>query len=186
MKSPGLIDPEAILYRYYDKGSPLAETLLRHSRQVRDKALATARRVPHLHPDTEFIAAAAMLHDIGIYQTAAPRIGCRGTLPYVAHGVVGRQLLEQCGLPVHALVCERHVGAGITRLDIDNQGLPLPCRDMCPISIEETIICYADKFFSKSNGGTAHPVEAIVSELARYGPDKAERFMSWHRLFGGV
>jgi uncharacterized protein len=185
MKAHGMIAPEAVLFQYYTKGSPLAETLLRHSRQVRDKALAVARRVPHLYPDLDFIAEAAMLHDIGIYQTAAPRIGCRGTLPYVAHGVIGRHLLEQCGLPAHALVCERHVGAGITPRDIQEQGLPLAHRDMCPVSIEETIICYADKFFSKTNGGTAHTVQAIVTELARYGPDKAERFMAWHQLFAG-
>ena len=58
------------------------------------------------------------------------------------------------------------------------QGLP-------PISIEEQIICYADKFYSK-NGKTGvdeKSVEDILSALRRYGPEKAARFQSWMRLF---
>lgn len=180
-----MIDPEEILYHYYDRGSVLAETLIRHSRQVRDKALEVAGRVPQLHPDTEFIAQSAMLHDIGIYRTSAARIGCHGSLPYIVHGVVGRQILEEWGLQAHALVCERHVGAGITRHDIRTQGLPLPDRDMCPVSIEEVIVCYADKFFSKSNDGTMHAVGDVIAELQRHGADKADLFLTWHKLFNG-
>ena len=180
-----MVEPEKILYRYYDHGSSLARTLIGHSRQVREKALETARRVPHLDPDTDFIAQAAMLHDIGIYQTSAARIGCRGSLPYIAHGIAGRQILEECGLHRHALVCERHVGAGITRHDIRSRALPLPDRDMIPVSIEEVIVCYADKFFSKNNHGTMHTVEEVIAELKRYGADKADRFLTWHKLFSG-
>jgi uncharacterized protein len=57
---------------------------------------------------------------------------------------------------------------------------------MLPITIEEKIICYADKFYSKSGNGKkaeAKTVGNIVSNLKRYGPDKINRFQSWVEMF---
>lgn len=179
------MDPTAIIHEYYRPGDTLTRVLLDHGRKVADRALAAAARLAHLQPDLEFIAQAALLHDIGIFQTAAPSIECHGSLPYVCHGIIGRRLLEEHGLPAHALVCERHVGTGITQDDIISQKLPLPLRDMQPVSIEEILICYADKFFSKKTGGQEHTLEAVLTGLARHGKDKAERFLGWHRQFGG-
>jgi uncharacterized protein len=179
------MDPVELIARYYKKNSKAHKILLIHSKKVADKALATALRVPELEPDLEFIRQAALLHDIGILFTATPRLGCHGNHPYVCHGVLGRTLLEAEGLKRHALVCERHVGVGITRKDIRHQRLPLPDRDMRPVTIEEQIICYADKFFSK-NGAGAHKektVSEILQKLARYGKDKVERFTKWVDLF---
>jgi uncharacterized protein len=178
------MDPLDIIYRYYRPDSELAGRLIAHSRAVRDKALAVAQRCALLEPDLELISEAAMLHDIGIVKTDARRIGCNGSLPYICHGVEGRKMLEHHGLAAHALVCERHVGVGISREDIRKHRLPLPERDMCPVSLEETIICYADKFFSKTNGIREKSAEAVFTELAPYGPDKVERFKQWHQRFG--
>jgi uncharacterized protein len=150
------MSPYDIIYEHYKKGSQPAEILIRHSELVRDKALDIAEKVSHLKPDTVFIAEAAMFHDIGILQTATPAIGCHGHHPYIRHGVIGRQMLEQYGLNDHALVCERHVGVGICASEIESLQLPLPKRDMLPTSIEEIIICYADKFFSKTKDDTPH------------------------------
>jgi len=97
---------------------------------------------------------------------------------------VGRASARHVGLKAD-LRCERHVGVGITPEDIDRQGLPLPRRDMRPVSIEEQIICYADKFFSK-NGTTPDQektVEEITDKLETYGPDKTARFKSWAAMF---
>ena len=47
------------------------------------------------------------------------------------------------------LVSERHTGAGITLENIVANNLPLPKREMVPVTIEEIIICFADKFHSK-------------------------------------
>ncbi len=175
--------PLDIIYDHYRRGSRQADILIRHSEQVRDKALDLARRVPQLKPDPEFIAEAAMLHDIGICGTDARSIHCRGDRPYVCHGVIGRQILEQYGLEAHALVCERHVGAGLSRREIDRQQLPLPRRDMLPRTIEEIIICYADGFFSKTAVGQAHTLAQVTAEHARYGRDPLQRFLEWHSLF---
>ena len=92
-----------------------------------------------------------MLHDIGIFMTASPKIGCFGDAPYVCHGFLGRELLDKEGLdPTFGLVAERHTGAGICLETIQRHNLPLPRRDMVPITPAEKIICCADKFFSKT------------------------------------
>ena len=179
------MNPLDIIEKYYAKGSRAYCILVDHSRRVSQKALEVAGRVPHLAPDADFIKAAAMLHDIGIVYTRSPSLGCYGSKAYIWHGVLGRELLEKEGLHRHALVCERHVGAGITLDDIRSQQLPIPQRDMLPVSIEEQIICYADKFFSKSAGGNGSPrsVDEILLELKRYGKDNAQRFSRWVELF---
>jgi len=177
-----IVDVETILYAYYPRGAALTELLLDHSRRVRDKALAVAAGLCE-KSDMAFIGEAAFLHDIGIGQTAAPDIHCHGAQPYVCHGIIGRQILENHGLERHALVCERHVGTGITSEDIVRRKLPLPMRDMRPRSLEEQIICYADKFFTKSSGGRELDFQAIVAGLARYGPEKVQTFRAWHQRF---
>ena len=179
------IAPLEIIKRYYDPRSRAFASLVPHCTRVMEKALAVARAVFAMNPDMRFIEEAALLHDIGIFKVHAPDIGCTGDAPYVCHGVLGREILEKEGLPRHALVCERHVGAGITAEEVVAAGLPLPVRDMCPVSLEETVVAYADKFFSKnpSAGNREKPVDEIVREMAKYGPRQKETFLSWVRRF---
>ncbi|HIJ56776.1 MAG TPA: phosphohydrolase [Deltaproteobacteria bacterium] len=178
------MDPLEILSKYYDPESTLFDVLLEHGRRVAGKAIDAAKRVTHLKPDLEFIQEASMLHDIGIFLTRTSSLGCEGDYPYVCHGYLGRELLEKRGFGRHALVCERHLGVGLTAEDIEKESLPLPVRDMVPVSIEELIISYADKFYSKSNGSAEgeKSVEAIKSGLLKFGQEKVERFVIWHRF----
>jgi uncharacterized protein len=154
---------------------------------VAKKALEVAESVMHLDPDFLFIEEAAMLHDIGIFLTSAPGLGCFGDKAYVCHGYLGREILEKEGLERHALVCERHVGVGISREDIDRQNLPVPKRDMLPVSLEEKIVCYADKFFSKKKEGLPgeKSLETVRREIREYGEDILRRFDEIAALFGG-
>ncbi len=176
--------PIEIIDKYYTPGSPLHETLVVHSTKVRDKAIECARR-RCLEVDLDFVAEAAILHDIGILRCNAPDIFCTGALPYICHGIEGRKILEQEGMPKHALVCERHTGAGLTVDDILSQNLPLPLRDMTPLSMEEKLICYADKFFSKSgNIREEKSLERVMRSMERHGADTLKRFMELHQLFG--
>jgi len=179
------MNPVDIIDEYYKHGSRVYAILVKHGEYVAKKALDAAENVSHLKPDLDFIRNAAMLHDIGIFLTNTPKLGCTGKHPYICHGYLGRQLLEKKGLRKLALVCERHVGVGITTEDIRQYNLPLPERNMEPISIEEQIICYADKFFSK-NHNTApkeKSVEDIKLVLEQYGHDKAAKFQSWINMF---
>ena len=92
-------------------------------------------------------------------------------------------MLEHHGLTRHAMVCERHVGVGITIRDIQTHRLPLPLRDMMPVTLEEKIICYADKFFSKTNGPREKSIDAVMAQLMLYGTDKVQRFAQWRQGF---
>ena len=180
------MDPLEVIAANCSQGSAVYEILVAHSSLVAQKALALARNLNRLNPDMDFIYEAAMLHDIGIIMTRTPELGCTGVLPYICHGVSGRAILEKAGLTRHGRVCERHVGVGITIEDILSGKLPLPLRDMTPQTLEEQIICYADKFYSKN--GHRHPVlektaEEIVLDLSPYGRDKVDRFLFWFRQF---
>ena len=64
--------------------------------------------------------------------------------------------------PRHALVCERHTGAGLSLKDIMDQKLPVPPREMLPVSMEEQVICFADKFFSKTHLDREKTVGGLV------------------------
>lgn len=182
--SNGSIDPEAIITRFYPAGSYTRDLLLRHGELVGCKALEILERADWLNADREFVVQSAVLHDIGIGRTRSPELGCTGTLPYVCHGVVGRTILDRLGLERHGLVCERHVGVGIGARQTVQQKLPLPVRDMFPLSVEERLICYADKFFSKTDDSRHEKtIDEITAGLARYEAEYADRFLALHRLF---
>src|SRR5208282_3141034 len=93
------MDVISLMKKYYPSGSQAYSLLVNHSRLVAEKALHVAARVPSLGPNLSFIEEASMLHDIGIFLTNAPHIGCYGDKPYICHGYLGRELLEKDGLP---------------------------------------------------------------------------------------
>ena len=180
------MDPIKIIRKYYIPGSKAYYLLTRHSEVVTEKSVGIALRMGHLRPDPDFIREAAMLHDIGIFLTNEPAIGCHGDREYICHGYLGREILEREGLHRHALVCERHVGVGLSASEIKDKDLPVPQRDMLPLSIEEQIICFADKFFSKDPEFLLEekPLERIRNGILRFGPEKLSQFDDWVKLFG--
>ncbi len=148
------MNPLEIIHKHYQPSSELCRILVVHSVLVTQKARTIAADYVSRHPgtslDIDFLTEAGMLHDIGIKFCRAPEIYCVGTEPYVRHGILGQELLESEGLPRHALVCSRHTGAGITRDDVRSRSLPIPDADYVPVSLEEKILCVADKYFSKT------------------------------------
>lgn len=177
------MNPLNIIDKYYTPGSALHHILLTHSEQVARKALDVAKRHPELNLDTAFLREAALLHDIGIYLTDAPSIHCTGTAPYIAHGYLGAELMRREGYPRHALVCERHTGTGIPLSQIIAQNLPLPHRDLMPVSLEEQVICFADKFYSKSHLDKERSIEKVRQSISRYGEEGLTRFDKWYERF---
>lgn len=177
------MDVQAVFNKYYQPGTPLYNSVWSHSRLVADKALQLAQAHPELEIDLDFVYEAAMIHDIGVFLTNAPSIYCTGDQPYICHGVLGAELMRADGYPRHALVCERHTGTGLTVADIIAQNLPLPHRDMCPVSLEEKLVCFADKFYSKSNPDREKPLDKVRKSVARYGEDSLRRFEEMATLF---
>jgi uncharacterized protein len=57
-----------------------------------------AGQVSHLNPNLDYIAKAAMLHDIGILHTNSPELGCRGKHPYMCGLLSEEQENGFCGI----------------------------------------------------------------------------------------
>lgn len=179
------MNPLDLISKYYPVESEAYRILVTHSRSVAGKALAIARMHPEMKLDLVFIEEAAMLHDIGIFLCDAPELDCHGEAAYICHGYLGADLLRKEGFPRHACVCERHTGTGITLTMIEERDLPLPHREMTAVSMEEQLICFADKFYSKTKLEKEKPVEKVKQGLSKYGNETVVRFDNWCKLFLG-
>ena len=177
------MDYNFIIDKYCKDNNELRDILVTHSRAVAEKALAIADAHPELGLDRQFILEAAMVHDIGIVMTDAPGIKCFGTEPYIRHGICGAEIMRAEGYPRHARVCERHTGAGLSKTEIEAQDLPLPRVDLLPETLEEKVICYADKFFSKTRLDREKTIEQAERSVAKHGDEGLKRFKEMERLF---
>ena len=178
------MDYQSIINQYYPSENELRRILLVHSRQVADRCLKICTAHPELRLDREFLEEAAMLHDIGICRCDAPSIQCFGTEPYICHGIIGGQMLRELGWERHALVCERHTGTGISRQQIERQQLPLPPDGQYePVALEEQVVCYADKFYSKTHLDRERTVLEAAQSLEKFGEEGVKRFLGWAKMF---
>jgi uncharacterized protein len=175
------LTPFSLLEKHFHGNSEALDIVYRHSRMVADKALAIAKGAGEGRFDLQFIEEAALLHDIGVSRVYAPKLHCFGEAPYICHGILGREILEAEGLPRHAMVCERHIGVGLTVHDIALQKLPLPKRDMSPTSDCERIVALADLFYSKKGGELDREkcLTQVKSDLLKFGKEKVLIFESW-------
>ena len=163
------MDYLSIINKYYPENDELRQLLLKHSRQVADRCLQIAKKHRELPVDVQFLEEAAMLHDIGICRCDAPSICCHGTEPYIRHGVIGGEMLRQEGFERHARVCERHTGTGLPGYE--------------PETLEEQIVCYADKFYSKSAPDHVRSVLETAQSLEKFGHEGVKKFLSWSERF---
>jgi uncharacterized protein len=178
------MDPISFISKYYKPKSKAYQILVGHSRVVADKALKIASNHPELNPDLKFIEEAAMIHDVGIFMTNAPNLYCFGDFPYLAHGYLGCELVTSLGFPEHGLVCERHTGVGISKEEVLEKKLPLPVRDFIPESVEEQIIAFADKFYSKSHDlFREKPLDEVRKSISKFGKNNISRFDEWCEQF---
>ena len=172
-----------LIHKYCEGNEPLEQILLRHSTDVARRALKIAKAHPELKVDETFLWEAAMLHDIGCVRVDAPSIYCYGTEPYIRHGILGAEILRAEGLPLHARVAERHTGTGLTAAEIIHQNLPLPQQDFTPQSIEEQIVCYADKIYSKTRLDVGKTPEQALRSLEKFGSEGLDVFRAWMTRF---
>ena len=100
--------------------------------------------------DSAAVGAAALLHDIG-----------RSQVQTVRHGVEGARIVEREGADREVVeIIRRHVGAGISPEEA--KGLGLPDFDYIPRSLEERIVCFADKMVD------GEKVRPFVEEVRRF------------------
>ncbi|EDR21651.1 hypothetical protein, conserved [Entamoeba dispar SAW760] len=178
------IDPFKILEKYY-KELPIAKhILIEHGKSIYCKCEEVNAKHLEYHINMEFIKEVAYLHDIGIFLVDSPQFGCNGKEPYIKHGILGANILRELGLEYHARVAERHTGSGIDPTQIVEQHLPLPTdRILLPNTIEEKLLCYADKFFSKSHLEDTLTHQMIREKLQKHGNDVIQRLDDLFKMF---
>lgn len=133
--------------------------------------------------DAELVRAGALLHDIGVYRLFDDT--GRLTGDYIRHGVLGHEILRGEGFPERLCrFCSCHTGVGLTRHDIQEQGLPLPVADYLAESAEEQLVMYADKFHTKSTPPRFLSADAYASHVRKFGEDKVTVFQELRARFG--
>jgi uncharacterized protein len=180
------LDLQQIINAYFPPQSEARSYYLTHVMKVTGLAFDIIERKKMNEIDQNLVLYGGMLHDIGIVHTHAPQIGCNGNHPYIAHNYLGRKMMEEEGLHKVALICERHIGVGLTKKEIIQHNLPVPQRDMLPLSLEEKLICYADKFYSKSKKHltSPKPKEKIRKNIAKFGRENLMRWEQLEQIFG--
>ena len=133
----------------------IPHSVRRHSEKVADKALEIAKKITKVKVDLNLVEIGALLHDIGRTKTHGFK-----------HALIGGKILRERGFSERlAKICETHILGG---LDIeDAKRFDLPEKDYLPVSLEEKIICLADKHMA----GTK---EVSITE----------RFNRWFQKYG--
>ncbi|MFX1315094.1 MAG: HD domain-containing protein [Promethearchaeota archaeon] len=127
----------------------------RHSEKVADKALEIAAKITKNNVDRNLIEIGALLHDIGRAKTHGFK-----------HALIGGKILRERGFSNKlARICETHILGGLDKEDAKRVGLPE--RDYLPRSLEEKIICLADKHMAGTREVTIQ-----------------ERFNRWFQKYG--
>jgi uncharacterized protein len=137
--------------------------VIRHCIAVADLAVETAKQLEGrgLKIDVELVEVGALLHDLG-----------RSKNHSVDHALIGAQIAQDLDLPDSIIrIIKRHVGGGITAEEAQRLGWP---KDIySPQSLEEKVVCYADKLI---NHGKRVPIETEIVKLQKENRmDAAER-----------
>ncbi len=108
----------------------------RHSLKVADKAIDLAEKIKLKEIDMNLIEIGGLLHDIGRCKTHGFK-----------HALIGAKIIREKGLGERlARICETHILGGLDKEDAKQVGLPE--RDFLPQTLEEKIICLADKYIA--------------------------------------
>jgi uncharacterized protein len=150
------------------KQSGCRGNVIRHVEKVSELAceIAEACQQRGFHVDVELVEIGGLLHDIG-----------RGKTHSVHHAVIGAQIARSMGVPEPIVsIIKKHVGGGITAREAKKLGWP---NDLyVPQTLEEKIVCYADKLIE---GSRRVPIEKTIDQLSQELPPAAiERIWRLH------
>jgi len=133
----------------------IPHSVRRHSEKVAEKALEIANKITKVEVDKNLIEIGALLHDIGRAKTHGFK-----------HALIGGKILRDRSFSDKlAKICETHILGGLDVEDAKRFGLPE--KDFLPVSLEEKIICLADKHMAGTREVTIR-----------------ERFNRWFQKYG--
>jgi uncharacterized protein len=128
--------------------------VIRHCIAVTDLAVETAKHLEEkgITIDVDLVEAGALLHDLG-----------RSKNHTVDHAIIGAQMAQNIGLPESVIrIIKRHVGAGISADEAAKLGWPKDTY--MPQTLEEKVVCYADKLIDH---GKRKPIETEIAKLKK-------------------
>jgi uncharacterized protein len=126
-----------------------------HSINVANKAVEIANNITKARVNTRLVEIGGLLHDIG-----------RSVTHGFEHALIGGRILRERGLPKElARICETHILGGLDKEDAKKVGLP--GKDYLPETLEEKIVCLADKHMTGNH-------EVSIEE----------RFQKWFTKYG--
>ena len=145
--------------------------MIQHSKKVHANAFDLAVKcIKNGYPvEIRVVEVGALLHDMG-----------RAITHQVDHGVIGAELARSLQLDEKIVkIIENHIGAGIPKNEAAELGLPR--KDYIPTTIEEKIVCYADKLAKGSK--KIDPQEALEEFIEKLGPNHPAiyRFKDLHQ-----
>jgi len=130
-------------------------TVRRHSINVARRALKIANKIRKAKVDKNLIVIGALLHDVG-----------RSKSHGFDHAIIGSKMLKERGYPKSlSRICETHILGGLDEDDAKEVGLPV--NNYIPSTLEEKIICLADK-------------QCLGTKIVSV----EERFASWFNKYG--
>ena len=144
------------------------ENVVRHVEAVSELAVEMARSIRKrgMSVDVDLVETGALLHDVGRSKTHS-----------VHHAVAGAEIAKSLGLPESVvLIIQRHVGGGIAGREARELGWPRGVY--IPQTLEEKIVCYADKLIE---GSKRVPIEKTMKAFRKeLPPTAAERIRRLH------
>lgn len=112
----------------------LSRHIINHVMAVSRKAIRIATKIQSIPVDLKVVRIGALLHDIG-----------RTNTHDFNHAIIGGQIIRELGYSEKlARIAETHILGGITEKEARELGLPP--KDYIPETIEEKIVCLADKY----------------------------------------
>ena len=130
----------------------------RHSLKVAEKALDIAEKIKKKDIDNDLLEIGGLLHDIGRCKTHD-----------FQHGIIGAKILKERGFSKRlSKICETHMLGGLDKEEAKLVGLPE--RDYIPLTLEEKIICLADKHISGTKDVTID--QRFEKWFSKYGETK--------------
>jgi uncharacterized protein (TIGR00295 family) len=135
-----------------------SERIVAHCKTVAKVAMIIADEFKHRgkRVDSQVVLAGALLHDIG-----------RTKIQTIRHGVEGSEMLREEGVDEKVVeAVRRHVGAGLSPDEARTLGLP--DLDYIPKTLEERIVCFADKMV---DGDVVRPFHGEVQRFVKKGHD---------------
>lgn len=141
--------------------------LIRHCIVVSELAVKIAKKINENgnKVDENLVEIGALLHDIGRSRTDG-----------IKHAIEGVKIAKEFQLPKEVIsIIETHIGAGLTKEDAENLGLPI--KDYLPLSLEEKIVSHADNLIG---GFERQKLSKAIKNLEKVNKNAVKRLKKLH------